>query len=69
MREPDRRPPHCRPLSEPGAVVTSWRTRRGARVPEAECLPPPERVGVRAFVALMERMTGGLGEGEKAAAP
>ncbi len=40
------------------------RQRRGVRVPAAECLPPFDRVGVREFCALMERM---LGEEEEVA--
>lgn len=50
------------PLEYPGAVVTEWRQRGGAKVPAAECLPPAERVSVRQFVALMEAMTDGEGE-------
>jgi len=35
------------------------RHRRGARVPEPECLPPFDRVGVRQFCLLMEEMGAG----------
>lgn len=42
--------------------VTSWRIRGGVRVPGVECLPPPQRLSVRRFVALMESMMGREGE-------
>lgn len=42
--------------------VTSWKVRNGVKVPGVECLPPPRRVSVRRFVALMESMMGREGE-------
>jgi len=67
-------PPGRTALCEPGHVLArsyDWRTRNGARVPAAECLPPPARVGLKAFAAAMEEMGAGpldLG-GELAPAP